>query len=130
VFDAMRAPDWTIFMGDAVIMVSIVVVIATLHRWTQAGDGVDTQPARRGEEGGGGPRRHWPDAPQPGGGDSDPSWWPEFEHRLSLYVAERQGENRPPVVLPAEPSPHGNAPLVDAMLADANAAGEKRPTAI
>jgi hypothetical protein len=102
VFDAMRAPDWTIFMGGAVIVVSIVVVIATLHRWTQAGDGGETRPGHRGDEGGGGPRRHWPDAPEPGGGDSDPSWWPEFERRLSLYVAEREGENRPPVVLPAK----------------------------
>ena len=109
-FDALRAPDWTMFMGGAVIVVSIVVVIATLHRWTQAGDLGETQAARRGDEGGGGPRRHGPDAPQPGGGNSDPSWWPEFERRLSSYVAERQRENRPPVLLPAAPSPHGNAP--------------------
>jgi hypothetical protein len=110
VFDAMRAPDWTMFMGGAVIMVSIVVVIATLHRWTQAGDGSDTQPARRDDEGGGGPRRHGPDPPEPGGGDSDPSWWPEFEHRLSSYVAERERENRPPVVLPTAPSRSGLPP--------------------
>jgi hypothetical protein len=98
VFDAMRAPDWTLFTGGAVIVVSVVVVIATLHRWTVAGDGAGSRPARRGDEGGGGPRRHWPDASEPGGGDSDASWWPEFERRLSLYVAERERENRPPVV--------------------------------
>lgn len=105
-FDAMRAPDWTLFMGGTVITVSIVVAMATLHLWTQASDMGETRPPRRGDEGGGGPRRNWPDAPQPGGGDSDPSWWPEFERRLSLYVAERQGENRLPVVLPSEPSPN------------------------
>src|SRR5947209_6011659 len=64
--DAMRAPDWTMFMGGAVI-------------------------------GRGGPRRHWPHAPRPGGGGSDPSRWPEFERRLASYVAERERENRPRV---------------------------------
>lgn len=24
--------------------------------------------------------------------DSDPSWWPEFEHQLALYVAEQERE--------------------------------------
>lgn len=99
VFDAMRAPDWTVAMGGVVIVVSIVVVIATLHRWTQACDSDEIQPERRGDEGGGGPRRDWPDAPEPGGGHSDPTWWPEFERRLSLYVAERERESRPPAVL-------------------------------
>lgn len=86
---AMRAPEWTMFMGGAVIVASIVVVIAMLHLWTRGGAG-ETQEERRGDEGGGGPRRHWPDAPQPGGGGSDPSWWPEFERRLALYAAERE----------------------------------------
>jgi hypothetical protein len=94
VFYATRAPDWTVAMGGAVIVVSIVVVIATLHRWTQAGDGGETQPEHRGDEGGGGPRRPWPDAPEPGGGDSDTSWWLEFERQLSSYVAEREGEKQ------------------------------------
>jgi hypothetical protein len=43
-FDAMRAPVWTTFTGGAVIVASIAVVIATLHVWTQAGDGGETQP--------------------------------------------------------------------------------------
>lgn len=142
VFDAIRAPDWTMFMGGAVIVVSIIVVIATLHRWTQAGDGAETQPARLGDGGGGrgGPRGHRPDAPEPGGGDGDPGWWPEFERRLSLYVAEREGENRPLVVLPTEPPQHviGARRLrstrwptatVDALLAEGNAAGEKQRAA-
>lgn len=102
-FDAMRSPDWAVLMGAALIAVSIVVVIATLHRWTQAGDGGGTPPAGRRDEGGGGPRRHGPDPPKTGGGDSDRSWWPEFERRLSLYVAEREGKDRPPVVLRSSP---------------------------
>lgn len=91
--DAMRAPDWTMYTGGAVIMVSIVAVIAALQLWTQAGDAGETEPARRSDEGGGGPRRQRPDAPQPGGGGSDPSWWPEFERRLALYATERETEN-------------------------------------
>jgi hypothetical protein len=78
------------FMGGGVIVVSIFVVIATLHLWTQADDGGETQPEHRGDEGGGGPRRHRPDAPQHGGGGSDSSWWPDFERQLALYVAERE----------------------------------------
>jgi hypothetical protein len=38
-FDATRGPDWAMVTGGAVIAVSIVVVIATLHLWTQAADG-------------------------------------------------------------------------------------------
>lgn len=83
VVDAVGAPRWTIFLGGGVIVVSLVVVLATLHSWTQAGDAA----ARGGDQGGGGVRRPRPDAPQPGG---DPSWWPEFERELAVYVAERQ----------------------------------------
>jgi hypothetical protein len=96
--DAMRAPEWTMVTGGAVIMVSILAVIAALQLWTQTGDAGETEPARRTDEGEGGPRPHRPDAPKPGGGGSDPSWWPEFERRLALYVAERERENRRPAV--------------------------------
>lgn len=95
---AMRAPDWTTFVGGGVIMGSIAAVIAMLHLWTHAGDADEAQPARRTDDGGG-PRRHWPDPPQPGGGGSDPSWWPEFERRLALYSAEHERENRQPTVV-------------------------------
>ena len=89
VCDALRAPGWTMFMGGAVIVVSIVVTTVTVHRWTQGGDGEESGPGQRGDEhGGGGPRRRQPDAPQDGGGDSDPSWWPEFERELAAYGAE------------------------------------------
>jgi hypothetical protein len=90
--DAIRAPDWTIFTGGAVIMVSLVAVTATLHLWTQAGNAGEAEPERRNDEGGGGQRRERPDPPHPGGGGTDPSWWPEFERRLALYVAERERE--------------------------------------
>jgi hypothetical protein len=102
--DAMRAPRWTMFMGGAVVVVSIAVVVGTLHLWTQTAYAGESQPQRRGDEGGGGPRRHWPGAPQPGGGGSEPSWWPEFERRLASYVAERDRENGLPAVLPTEPA--------------------------
>jgi hypothetical protein len=80
--DAIRAPGGAMFFGVAAIAVSIVAAVATLHRWAQPGGA-----------GGGGPRRHPPSGPNAGGG-SDPSWWPEFERQLALYVAERDRENR------------------------------------
>lgn len=98
----MRAPGWTIFLGGAVIVVSILVMIVTVHLWTQEGEGGDGGPGARGGHGGGGPRRR-PDAPQNRGGGSDPSWWPEFDRQLALYVAERERESRAPAALPAEP---------------------------
>jgi hypothetical protein len=90
VFDAVRAPGWTIFLGAVVILVSIVAIATTLHLWTQEGEGGDGGPGDRGGPGEGGPRRRRPDAPQPGGDDVDPSWWPEFERQLALYLSERQ----------------------------------------
>jgi hypothetical protein len=93
------------FLGAAVIVVSIVVITATLHLWTQEGDGGDVGPGRRGAHGGGGPRRRRPDAPPPGGGGA-PAWWPDFERQLAVYVAERESEEREPAVAPAEPTPH------------------------
>jgi hypothetical protein len=93
--DAIRAPAWTIFLGGAVIVVSILVISATLHLWTQRGDGGDIGPGHRGAQGGGGPPRHRPDAPQPGGA---PSWWPEFERQLASYVVERETEQGGPAV--------------------------------
>jgi hypothetical protein len=97
-------------LGGAVIVASIVVAIATLHRWTQAGNGGESRTEHRGDDAGGGPRRHWPDPPQHGGGGSDPAWWPEFERQLALYVAARETQQRQPPVLPAEPAPHAIRP--------------------
>jgi hypothetical protein len=97
-FEAIRAPGWTILLGAAVIVVSIAVVTATLHLWTQRGDVGDIGP---GAHGGGGPPRRRPDAPQNGGGGGAPSWWPEFERQFALYVAEREREQRQPAVPPA-----------------------------
>jgi hypothetical protein len=106
--DAMGAPGWTIFLGGAVIVASIVVLIATLHIWTQGGDVADRGPHRG--DGGDGPRRPRPDAPQRGGGGTDPSWWPAFERQLATYVAEREREKREPAVFPAEPAPRAITP--------------------
>lgn len=97
-FEATRPAELIAFLGGAVIVASIVAVLISLHRWAQGGASDETQTERRGDEGGGGPRRDWPDAPQHDGGGSDPSWWPEFERRLALYVAERDGEKQQPVV--------------------------------
>jgi hypothetical protein len=82
--DVMRAPGWTIFLGGAVIVVSIVVIIATLHLWTREGDGGDSGPGRQADHGGAGRRPGAPDAPQHGGGGGEPSWWPKFERQLAF----------------------------------------------
>jgi hypothetical protein len=92
VFDALRAPGWTMFMSGAVIVVGIVVITVTVHLWAQGGVGGESGPGQRGDHGGGGPRRRRPDAPQQGGGGSDPSWWPEFERQFAFCVAERERE--------------------------------------
>ena len=90
ILEAIHAPGWTIFLGGSVIVVSIFLTIATLHVWTQEGDGGETGPGRRGDQGGGGPRPRQPDAPQHGGGGSDPSWWPEFERQLASYAGNHE----------------------------------------
>jgi hypothetical protein len=98
--DVMGAPKSTVLLGGAVIVVSIVVVLATLHRWMRTVDAGEAHSEDRDDEGGGGPRRDWPDFPQGGGGGCDPSWWPEFERRFASYVAEREADNRRPAALP------------------------------
>jgi hypothetical protein len=98
--DAARPRDWTVFLGVAVIVVSIVLVIVSLHIWAQANDGGESGAGPGGDQDGGGPGRRWPDAPKPGGGGNDPSWWPEFERHLALYVAEGEKVKRQPAVLP------------------------------
>jgi hypothetical protein len=55
VLDAMRAPGWTVVLGGAVVVVSIVVVAATLQHWTQGDDGADGEQGERGGRDGGGP---------------------------------------------------------------------------
>lgn len=89
-FDALRAPGWTVSLGVAVIVVSIGLITATLHIWTQEIDGGGNGAGPRPDDGGGGSRQRRPDAPQHGGGGSNPSWWPEFERQLALYVAKRE----------------------------------------
>lgn len=92
VLDATRSADWTILLAGAVIVVAVAVTTATLHRWTQEGADGDSGPGHRDTRGGGGPRSRRPDAPRGRGGDSAPSWWPEFERELALYAAEREME--------------------------------------
>jgi hypothetical protein len=102
--DALRASDWMLVTGAVMLAASIISVIAALHLWAQAGDAGETEPEHRGDDGGGGALRQWPDAPQPGGGGSEPTWWPEFERRLAFYVAERERQNRRTAGLPCEPA--------------------------
>jgi hypothetical protein len=73
-------------------VVSTVAIVVSLHLWTQESDGGQSGPGHRHERGGGGPRRGRPDAPQHGGGGSDPGWWPEFERQLARYVADGDRE--------------------------------------
>jgi hypothetical protein len=103
--DALQAPGWTMFTDGVVIVISIVVVTATVHLWTQQGDGSESGAGLRGNDGGGGPRRRRPDAPQRGDGGNDPSWWPEFERQLALYIAERERETEAPATLPRQSVP-------------------------
>jgi hypothetical protein len=93
VFDALRAPGWTIFMGGAVIVVSILVITVTVHLWARAGSAGESSNGQLGDHGGGGPRLCPPDAPQHGTGGSDTGWWPEFERQLAFYVAARETED-------------------------------------
>ncbi len=80
-----------IAVGCAVIAASIVVIVVTLHIWTQAGAG---------PEGGGGQRRNEGGAvpPQPGSGGTGPGWWPEFERQFASYLGDRDRERQPPAV--------------------------------
>jgi hypothetical protein len=114
VFDALRAPGWTVFMGGSVTVVSIVVITVTVHLWTQGGDGGESGPGQRGDHGGGGPRGRRPDAPQDGGRGRDPSGWSDFERQFAFYLAEREREKRQPAVLPAEPAPCASTSLAGA----------------
>jgi hypothetical protein len=93
VLDALRAPGWTIFMGGAVIVVSILVITVTVHLWARAGSGGESSEGQLGDHDGGGPRLCPPDAPQHGTGGSDTGWWPEFERQLAFYVAQREAED-------------------------------------
>jgi hypothetical protein len=92
VLEAARAPAWATIIAGAVIGLTILAIIATLHVWTRGEDGGESDPEDRGD--GGGPRRRAPDAPPPAGGDSGLDWWPEFEHQLALYMAERERGTR------------------------------------
>jgi hypothetical protein len=91
---AAHAPSWTVFVGGAAILASVMVIIATLHLWTLEAGEEESVLGRQGDHGGGGPR---PDSPQDGSSGGSPGWWPEFERGFALYVAER--EQRRPAVL-------------------------------
>jgi hypothetical protein len=95
---ALGAPGWTMFMGGAVIVVSIAVMLGAVHVWSQVGEGGESEGEHRGDDGEGGPR---PDAPEPGGGGNDPRWWPEFERQLAFYTAEREERKQHAAMLPA-----------------------------
>lgn len=90
VADALQASDVTMFIGGAVIVVSAVAMVVSLHLWTQESDGGQGGPGDPHERGGGGPRCDRPDAPHHGGDGGDFGWWPEFEHEFALYVAGRE----------------------------------------
>lgn len=86
---ALRADRWTVILGGGVIVASVVAALVTVHLWTQAGAGSESDPRQRGDGGGPGPRRGRPEAPKPGGDGGEPGWWPEFERQLASYAAER-----------------------------------------
>jgi hypothetical protein len=92
--DVLRAPGWTTGLGCVIVALSVFVITVTLHRWTQEGAGGESRSGLQGDEGGDGPRCRRPDGPLPGGGGSEPSWWPEFERQLALYVADGKSVKR------------------------------------
>lgn len=106
VLEALRAPGWTMVTGGGVIVASILVTTVTVHLWTQGSDGGGAEPGTHGNDGGGGPRRRRPDVPDPRGGGNSPSWWPEFQRQVALYVAEREREKQQSAAFPSEPAPY------------------------
>jgi hypothetical protein len=86
--DALQPPEWAILTSAAMLAVSVVVMIVAVHLWMIGDVGEENRPGQGGDQGGGGPGRRRPDAPQPGDGGSDPSWWPGFERQLAVYIAE------------------------------------------
>lgn len=76
---------WTWLGGSVAILISIVLLIvaAQLSLPSDSGGGGG------GEDGEGGSKLRPPDPPHDGGAPAEPSWWPEFEHDLARYAAER-----------------------------------------
>lgn len=88
----LHFPRWAGLAGTAAVLISMIllVAVAQMSLFNDTGSG--------GEESGGGGGMRPPDRPSDGDGPAEPSWWPEFEHDLASYVAERErGEREVPV---------------------------------
>jgi hypothetical protein len=77
-----------IALTSAVFAVGSVATAIAIHLAT-----CDAEEHR--DEGAGGAPRPGPEAPNGGGGDGEPPWWPEFERQLSAYAVERERRRHP-----------------------------------
>jgi hypothetical protein len=80
VLEALRMPDWVLAVNAGLLLVSLIVLISSLHQATREEFRPD------GDEG---LSASGPDVPGSGGGD-DPSWWPELERELAQYLAAHE----------------------------------------
>lgn len=74
-------------VGGAVIVVSIVAIIATRHLWSQQGGGSDSRIGHRGDDDGGGPRHR---RPRLGGTAATRIGGLSSKRQLALHVAEHE----------------------------------------
>lgn len=80
-------PKWTWLGSVVAILISLTLLIVAAQMSLPSDSG-------GGEEGDGGLPRPEPDPPTDGGDPAEPSWWPEFQHDLARYVAERDRRER------------------------------------
>ena len=78
---------WTWLGGIVAILISLTLLIVAAQLSLPSDSG-------GGEDGEGGLPRRAPDPPTDGGDPAEPSWWPEFEHDLARYSAERDRRER------------------------------------
>jgi hypothetical protein len=88
VLAVLRGPASMIALTSAVFAIGSVVTAITIHLAT-----CDTEDHDDG--GTGGAPRSRPEAPDGGGGDGEPLWWPEFERELAAYAAQRERQRNP-----------------------------------
>src|SRR5689334_5704542 len=82
---AAGSTGWISYVASVVVLVGFVVGapcfwVWPVRRWGLGGDGFDD-----GDGGGGGGQGRGPTPPSRPP-DTDPEWWPEFEHQFAVYV--------------------------------------------
>ena len=82
----VRGPSWMVAVTAGFIALSSAAMALAIH--------VVTREEEDGGGGGdvGGGRGPVPEPPRDGGGDLEPTWWPEFERQLTSYLASHERE--------------------------------------